>query len=76
MTSPVTRRRPAPRRGELTYVRIGSQIRRAADEAFDQRLRASDGGTQLRELGEAEYHQGVAPDTFDQRPHRSRRPRR
>ena len=75
MTFPVTRRRPAVRRAELTYVRTGSQSRRAADEAFDQR-RQADGGSQLVELGDAEYHQGVAPDGIDQRPRRPRRPRR
>lgn len=62
------------RRRELAYVRTGSQIRRAADEAFDQR-RAAAIDSQLRDLGDAEFHQGPPADGFDQRPAR-RRPRR
>jgi len=66
----------ARQRPELTYLREGSQLRRAADQAFDQRLVARDGGSQLRELGDAEYHQGVAHDGIDQRPARAQRARR
>lgn len=72
-TRRILRARP---RNELTYLREGSQLRRAADQAFDQRLGVRDGGSQLRELGDAEYHQGVANDGFDQRPARAMRARR